>query len=105
MVPPGVFVIGSISTFISQKGLAFLLQAAALLRDEGERFLLLVVGDGHLRDDLHSQARNLGLAEYVRFLGWIPQASDRVLPGHRHLRPVIAVGGYVHRRARGHGCR
>jgi glycosyltransferase involved in cell wall biosynthesis len=60
--------------------LEFLLQAAAILRDSGERFGVLVAGGGVLKDALHSQALDLGLAEHVRFLGWVPQASDCVLP-------------------------
>ena len=72
--------IGSISTLIPQKGLEFLLRAAALLRDSGERFVLLLAGGGVLQDSLRAQAQDLGLGEHVRFLGWVPQASDRVLP-------------------------
>ena len=77
---PEVPVIASVSTLIPQKGLEFLLQAAALLRESGDRFMLLIAGDGGLRDDLHALAGQLKLNDYVRFLGWVPQASDRVLP-------------------------
>ena len=80
VAPPGVPVIASVSTLIPQKGLEFLLHAAALLRESGEKFVLLVAGDGALRDELRSQASQLGLVDCIRFLGWVPQASDRVLP-------------------------
>lgn len=80
IAPPGVPVIASVSTLIPQKGLEFLLQAAALLWESGERFMLLMAGDGAMRDKLRSQASQLGLNDCVRFLGWVPQASDRVLP-------------------------
>jgi glycosyltransferase involved in cell wall biosynthesis len=80
VAPPGVPVIASVSTLITQKGLEFLLQAATLLRESGEKFVLLIAGDGALRDELRSQASQLGLDDCVRFLGWVPQASDRVLP-------------------------
>jgi phosphatidyl-myo-inositol dimannoside synthase len=38
---------------------------------------LLVVGDGSLRPELESLARSLGLADSVRFLGWLSEAEKR----------------------------
>jgi glycosyltransferase involved in cell wall biosynthesis len=76
----GVPVIASISTLIPQKGLEHLLDAAALLRQWGQRFLLVIAGDGGLREPLRTRCAALRLDEYVRFLGWVPQASDRLLP-------------------------
>jgi glycosyltransferase involved in cell wall biosynthesis len=73
-------IIGSISTLIPQKGLHHLIDAAALLRQRGARFRLLVVGDGHLREPLQKQAEALGLEAHVQFLGWVPEASDCALP-------------------------
>jgi glycosyltransferase involved in cell wall biosynthesis len=79
-IPAGVPVIASISTLIPQKGLEHLLDAAALLRRDGIQFVLLIAGDGFLREDLFSRAKLLGLSDSVRFLGWVPQASTRLLP-------------------------
>ena len=79
-LPTDVPIIASISTMIAQKGLEHLLDAAALLMGSGEKFLLLVAGGGVLLDPLQQQAERLGLGNHVRFLGWVPQASDRVLP-------------------------
>lgn len=73
-------VIVSISTLIEQKGLAHLLEAAAILRRRGREFLLLIGGEGCLRSALESQAKILHLEDRVRFLGWVPQASARLLP-------------------------
>jgi glycosyltransferase involved in cell wall biosynthesis len=73
-------VIASISTLIRQKGLEHLLDAAALLRNSGERFRLLIAGHGVLREPLEARARELDLGESVRFLGWVAQAADRILP-------------------------
>lgn len=74
-------VIASISTLIPQKGLHHLVDAAAKLKKMGAEFRLLVVGGGHLMDSLTDQARRLGLDEqHIRFLGWIPEASDCALP-------------------------
>jgi glycosyltransferase involved in cell wall biosynthesis len=79
-LPADVPIIASISTMIAQKGLEHLLDAAALLMSSGERFLLLVAGGGVLLEPLKQQAERLGLGNHVRFLGWVPQASDCVLP-------------------------
>jgi glycosyltransferase involved in cell wall biosynthesis len=57
-----------------------LLLAAADLRNSGDRFLLLLAGDGHLRAELHRKCRDLDLDHHVRFLGWVPEASSRLLP-------------------------
>jgi glycosyltransferase involved in cell wall biosynthesis len=73
-------VIGSISTLIPQKGLDDLLQTAALLRDRGKKFLLLLAGQGTLRASLEERAAQLNLGEYVKFLGWVNDASARALP-------------------------
>ncbi len=73
-------IIASISTLIAQKGLAHLLDAVALLRDSGEQFQLALVGGGVLEKPLREQAERLNLGEHVKFLGWMSQAADRVLP-------------------------
>lgn len=79
-LPSGVPVIASISTLSRQKGLEYLLEAAALLRQSGESFVLLVTGDGALRPELVNRAEQLGLATHVRFAGWVPDAARQVLP-------------------------
>lgn len=79
-IPPGTTVIGSISTLIPQKGLEHLLAAADILRRSGENFVLLVAGNGGLDATLKGRARELELDRHVQFLGWVPQASCRVLP-------------------------
>jgi glycosyltransferase involved in cell wall biosynthesis len=79
-IPPGTPVIASISTLIPQKGLEHLLEAAALLRRAGERFVLLIAGDGPLRQVLLARSEALGLQGHVQFLGWVPQASSKVFP-------------------------
>jgi glycosyltransferase involved in cell wall biosynthesis len=76
----GTPVIGSISTLIPQKGLPDLLQAAALLKQRGKRYLMIIAGEGKLRRELEAQAHSLGLQEHVRFLGWVSAASRRALP-------------------------
>lgn len=79
-LPTGAPVIVSISTLIPQKGLEYLLAAADQLRRSDDKFVLLIAGDGALKSELCAHARRLGLQDHVRFLGWVPRASNRVLP-------------------------
>jgi glycosyltransferase involved in cell wall biosynthesis len=78
--PAEVPVIASISTLIPQKGLEHLLDAAALLRQSGEQFFLLIAGDGPLKQTLKQRISALGLERHVQMLGWVPRAAHRVLP-------------------------
>lgn len=72
--------IGTIATFIEQKGLTYLLDVATAIRDSGRKAVFVVVGEGHLRKDLESKRRDLGLEELVVFTGWITNAAEIALP-------------------------
>ena len=72
-------VLGSISTLTRQKGLPILLEAASMLSRMQKNFVLLIVGDGPMRQELEQQAQSLGIADRVRFLGWVPNAARQVL--------------------------
>jgi len=54
----------------TQKGLSYLLEAAALVQRELPAARFLIVGDGPLLQRLRAQAEQLGLAKVVRFTGW-----------------------------------
>ncbi len=54
-------------------GLAELINAAAILRDQGRRLLLLIAGRGALQDTLDAQVRASGLADAVRLLGYVTE--------------------------------
>jgi len=72
--------IGTIATFIEQKGLFDLLAVASHLRDSGDNALLVVVGDGPLRPKLERMRRELGLDDSVIFTGWVLNAAEEALP-------------------------
>lgn len=73
-------VIGSISTMIEQKGIPHLLDALAQLKQRRDDFVVLVIGDGPLRESFTRRCAELGLAENVHFMGWVPEAAARALP-------------------------
>lgn len=65
--------IGTVGSLVARKGVNDLLSAAAALRErigETRAFKIVVVGDGPERQQLESQARDLGLGKRVVFAGF-----------------------------------
>jgi len=58
--------------FVEKKGFGTLIETLKALRDGGTAAELTIVGDGPLRPRLEEKARELGIARYVTFTGWIP---------------------------------
>jgi glycosyltransferase involved in cell wall biosynthesis len=73
-------IICSISTLTVQKGLSYLIDAADKLRRNKVNCVILIVGDGPLRQGLEERCQLLGLSEMVYFLGWVPNAATQLLP-------------------------
>lgn len=62
-------VIGTMSRLEEQKGHAYLLSALPKLSREIDDLVVLIAGEGRLRERLLGQARDLGVENHVRFLG------------------------------------
>ncbi|BDD87616.1 glycosyl transferase [Desulfofustis limnaeus] len=74
-------VIGAINTLIEQKGMFDLLQVAARLKLRlPHRFIIIIAGDGYLKPELEKLARELNIESEVRFLGWVPDAAQTIMP-------------------------
>jgi glycosyltransferase involved in cell wall biosynthesis len=71
-LPSGDFVVGIVGRLSPQKGHHYLFEAAATLVTEIPNLRLLVVGEGQLKGRLQRQARALGIAERVSFVGFRP---------------------------------
>ncbi len=78
----------------TQKGLTYLLQAAETLPDA----LIIVAGDGPLRNELEADVATRGLVGRVRFLGWRDDMPDLmaassivVLPSLNEGLPLVAL--------------
>lgn len=67
---PDALVVATPARFEPQKGLHFLLEAAARVTARVPAARFLIVGDGPLRSQLEEQAQRLGLTEKVVFAGW-----------------------------------
>ncbi len=91
--PPDAFLIAAMGRFVPRKGFHTLLDAVAKLPDAW----LWLLGDGEQREPLEQQARELGISERVKFLGWhhdtapfLAAADAFVMPSsHEPLGNVI----------------
>ncbi len=61
-----------IARLVEKKGLRHQLRMYSALRDEGVAFEARLVGEGPLRAELETLARNLGIAASVQFTGHLP---------------------------------
>jgi glycosyltransferase involved in cell wall biosynthesis len=98
------FVFGYVGRLSEEKGVEYLLQAAASLATEHNDFRVVVVGDGPARQSLESAANRLGLAGRVTFAGFQPEtapwyaAMDAfVLPSLTEGTPMALLEAMAHR--------
>lgn len=82
----GKFVLGNVGRLTYQKNQTFLLE---LMKSFNDDFRLVIVGGGELDEELKSQARQLGVADKVRFVGaqtdiqaWLSSFDVFVFPSH-----------------------
>ncbi len=64
-----------VARFIPAKGLLESIRACALLRENGRDVELVAVGEGEVRRDAERLVEELGLADNVRFTGYIPETE------------------------------
>jgi glycogen(starch) synthase len=80
--PPRMLFVGRV---VYQKGLDLLLEALGGLRQIP--WELVVAGDGSQREPLTGRARDLGLAERIRFAGWL--RGDKILQAYRRANLLV----------------
>lgn len=62
----------AVGRFDRHKGFADLLRAAYILRQRNVEVTVEIIGDGDAAGELRSLAKELNIADRVRFLGWLP---------------------------------
>ncbi len=72
----GDTVIGFAGRLALIKGVDLLIEAFSLIEKKSERFVLVIAGDGPARKKLESMAKNLGIDEKVRFLGFVDNVAE-----------------------------
>ncbi|MBI2178075.1 MAG: glycosyltransferase family 4 protein, partial [Candidatus Tectomicrobia bacterium] len=68
--------VGSVGRLDPIKGHGLLIQAFALLGDRHPGARLILIGEGEKREEYQALARELGVAEGVRFMGWRDDVGD-----------------------------
>lgn len=69
-IPADAEVVSTVGRLTAIKQYRLFLDAVAAAARTRPRLLALIAGDGELRADLEAHARELGIADRVRFLGW-----------------------------------
>lgn len=85
-------VIGNIGRFVEQKNQVRLLEIFREILNKEEKSVLLIVGDGELRDVLKKKAIDLGINHAVRFLGTRSDVSNILQGMDVFLFPSIFEG-------------
>jgi glycosyltransferase involved in cell wall biosynthesis len=73
----GHTVVSTLTRFTVQKGLPFLMRAAARASEKYDRMAFLFAGDGEQRDELIEMAADLGISDKVFFTGFVRGARWR----------------------------
>jgi len=69
-IPPGDVLVGNVAHMADHKGQRDLVAATPAILAGHPRTTVAIVGDGELRGDLEAQARELGVADRIRFPGF-----------------------------------
>lgn len=69
---PGIPVIGYAGSAVAYEGLELLLEALAQLKEAGQAFRFVLVGDGKVIEAVKERAKVLGLEQHCRFTGRVP---------------------------------
>jgi glycosyltransferase involved in cell wall biosynthesis len=90
----------TIARLNAQKGIPLLLEAVACLKQEGKTFVLTIVGDGEMRDEVESLIDSHGLEHCVKLTGiassdevieHLLDARAMVLPSFAEGLPVVIM--------------
>jgi glycosyltransferase involved in cell wall biosynthesis len=68
-IPRDAIIIGSVGRLTEQKGYCYLIEAAPAVLQEYPNAYFLIVGDGHLKQELIEQANARGISSHVIFTG------------------------------------
>src|SRR5260221_3212744 len=87
--PPVILAVGRL---VEKKGLSYLVEACAVLRDRGAPFRCLMVGGGPLKDQLRAQIAALGVEGTVELLS--ARTQEEVVDIYRHAT-LVALADVV----------
>lgn len=71
-----ITIIGIVGRLVPIKNHELFLNTAAILAQKIEKILFWIIGDGEKKDALTALSRELGIAEKVRFKGWVKDMAE-----------------------------
>ncbi|MGL5805404.1 MAG: glycosyltransferase family 4 protein [Xenococcaceae cyanobacterium] len=75
-IQPDELLVGTVGRLVFQKGMDTLIQAAALVLQQRPEIRFVIAGDGELRQELEQLTQKLGIADRVKFLGFITEIEE-----------------------------
>ncbi len=90
---PGPCRLLCVGSFKDMKGHTFLLEACALLRDQGLEFECTLVGDGPLQGTVERQIAHLGLEDHIHLTGPLPRKDVARLTRDADIAVLASVRG------------
>ncbi len=85
-------VVGTVGSLYPVKGHTYLMDAVAPVVRRFEHVVFLIVGRGGLREELEAQARRLGIARHLRFLGHREDVRDLLALCDIFVLPSLSEG-------------
>lgn len=85
------FVLLTVGNLVKRKGVDLLINAAAALRDEIKKFLVIIIGQGEEHENLHSLIIRLGVKDIVLLMG---RVSDEQLATYYHASDAFVLSSY-----------
>lgn len=68
---PGKLIILSVGRLVKQKGFQYLISAAKILKEQRDDFLIVILGEGKMRETLKIQAEELGVSDCIQLPGFV----------------------------------
>ena len=88
----GEFVVLSMARLAADKGLEYLIEAAAMLPRNGRRIQIVIAGDGPARQRLERLAIERGVTDRVTFLGFREDVGDLLAASDLVVLPSLREG-------------
>ena len=87
-IGPDDVVVAHLSNLSPVKRPLDVIESAARVLAEDPRVVYLIVGDGPYRAPMEVRCRELGIAQRVRFAGWVEHAA---MPGYARLADIVVM--------------
>lgn len=85
-------VLGHVGTFTTPKNHEFLLEVYSKIYKENNKYILLLVGEGPLEDNIKEKAKKLGIEESILFLGRREDVNELMMAMDIMLFPSLYEG-------------